>query len=178
MTTSPEHLTSSALPRQTCSLQFLCPRCEEMFLCDAEFLSAIGAQFSCPHCQLVLDGRAGSLRLGEPVEQCLVCGNHEFYIQKDFNRELGLMIVLGSALVVFLSMLVIHHLFGVICLLLVALVDWMVYRQLANVTVCYLCQSIYRGFPLHPAHVGFYLGHEEKYKKLRQAWLKSRVGES
>ncbi len=110
------------------------------------------------------------------MERCFVCGNEEFYIQKDFNRELGLMIVLGSAIFVFLLMLVIHHILGIICLLAVALVDWFVYRLLANVTVCYLCQSIYRGFPLNPRHTGFYLGNEEKYKKRRNSWVKTLVG--
>ncbi len=158
------------------SLQFICPRCEEMFICGSETLLTSGTTFSCPHCRLDLHGSAGGIHLDRPVSRCLVCGNEELYIQKDFNRELGLMIVLSSALLVFLVMLVIHHLLGILCLLAVALVDWVVYRLLANVTVCYLCQSIYRGFPQNPDHTGFYLGSEEKYKKRRQSWTKALLG--
>jgi hypothetical protein len=105
------------------------------------------------------------------VERCWLCGNGEFYIQKDFNRRLGLTIVVGSALVIFLIMLFKGHLVGIYCLLAVALADWVAYQLRPEVTVCYLCQTIYRGFPLNPAHSGFYLGYEEKHKKLRQAWL-------
>lgn len=66
---------------------------------------------------------------------------------------------------------------GMVCLGGIALADWLVYRKLADVTVCYLCQSIYRGLPLNEAHRGFYLGLEEKHKKLRQRWLRDLLGE-
>jgi len=87
------------------------------------------------------------------------------------------MIVLISGLVVFLVMLLIDPFFGIFCLLGIALLDWIVYRMLTDVTVCYLCQSIYRGFPESPRQRGFYLGYEEKYKKLRQDWLEGVVEE-
>jgi hypothetical protein len=43
--------------------------------------------------------------------------------------------------------------------------------------VCYLCQSIYRGYPLNPEHKNFYLGTEERYKKQRIAWAKRLTAE-
>ena len=109
--------------------------------------------------------------VGSPIRSCWVCGNEEFYVQKDFNRELGLLIVLASAMIVFLIMLLIGHLLGILCLLAIALLDWAIYRWISQCTVCYLCQSIYRGFPPHADYRGFYLGFEEKYKKGRQKWL-------
>jgi hypothetical protein len=74
-------------------------------------------------------------------------------------------------------MLLFDPIFGIFCLLGIALLDWIVYRMLTDVTVCYLCQSIYRGFPESPRQRGFYLGYEEKYKKLRQDWLKGVLQE-
>ena len=159
------------------SIQFLCPQCEEMFLYTAGDLQG-RERLTCSHCRLEFKGMGKASAKGAPISRCWVCGNGEFYVQKDFNRQLGFMIVLGSAMIVFLIMLLIDHILGIFCLMGIALVDFVIYRLLANVTVCYLCQSIYRGFPLDPGHRGFYLGQEEKYKKLRREWLKSTLGES
>jgi hypothetical protein len=124
-------------------------------------------------CGFALQGEAARPRPESPVASCWICGGDEFYVQKDFNRKLGLWIVLTSFLGVFLVMLLVEHRVGIYCLVLLALIDAVAYARLPNVTVCYLCQSIYRGFPLNPAHRGFYLGLEEKYKKLRAGWLDS-----
>jgi hypothetical protein len=159
------------------SLQFLCPRCEELFLYPFPEGEAVRGTLVCPHCSLELRSGAEPPRTGAPVERCWVCGNDAFYVQKDFNRELGFLIVAASAILILLVMLLIDHLLGIACLLAIAVVDWLVYWRLANVTVCYLCQSIYRGFPLGSSHRGFYLGLEEKHKKLRQKWLAEQIGE-
>jgi hypothetical protein len=131
-----------------------------------------GGNWRCPHCH-ASPGAAGPPPVrGRAVTRCWICGTEEFYIQKDFNRQLGLFIVLVSAGLIFLVMLVTQdHLLGIGLLAGVALADWIVYRLIRNVTVCYLCHSLYRGFPQHPDHAGFYLGSEEKYKKLRKKWL-------
>lgn len=162
----------------TSSLQFLCPRCEEMFLYRVEDIPPKGGTLSCPHCRLDFRGSGDPPSGTAPLRACWVCANDEFYVQKDFNRELGLWIVLSSGMIVFLIMLLIGHLEGIVCLLLIAAVDWLVYHWLSLCTVCYLCQSIYRGFPPNAEHRGFYLGNEEKYKKRRQAWLGEILGGS
>ena len=169
--------TSHVPAKVQSSLQFLCPRCDEMFLYHAEDIPTPGGVLSCPHCHLDFRGGGPAPKAGSPIRRCWVCDNDEFYIQKDFNRDLGLMIVLSSAMIVLLVMILIGHIEGIICLLGIAIVDWVVYHWLANCTVCYLCQSIYRGFPGSAEHQGFYLGNEEKYKKRRQEWLEEILGE-
>ena len=125
---------------------------------------------SCPSCGLRFEG-ASPPAPGEPLRECVICGNRELYIQKDFNRALGLGIVAVSFLAIFLVMVLVDHRTGIYCLFGLAIADWIAYRLLREVTVCYLCQSVYRGAPLNPDHRGFYLGSEEKYKHLRPAWL-------
>jgi len=159
----------------TPSIQCVCPSCEEEFVC---LLGEDARALSCPHCDLVFEGSAveGSVaekNVARRLDRCTVCGNTEFYIQKDFNRQLGLMIVLTSFLIIFLIMLLWDHLVGIYFLFGLAAVDWIVYRMLANVTVCYLCQSVYRGVAPNPEHTGFYLGSEEKFKHRRGEWLKT-----
>lgn len=125
----------------------------------------------CPHCRTGPPDPGPRPVRGQPVAKCWICGSEEFYIQKDFNRQLGLLIVLLSGGLIFLVMLLKDHRLGIGLLVGVVLVDWVVYRLIRNVTVCYLCHSLYRGFPQHAEHTGFYLGNEEKYKKLRKEWL-------
>jgi hypothetical protein len=158
------------------SLQFLCPRCEETFLFPASEMPQTAALLSCSYCRLEFGGGGMAPRPQSPVERCWVCGSTDFYVQKDFNRELGLMIVIASAMVIFLVMLLISPGLGIACLLLIAALDFIVYRALSTCTVCYLCHSIYRGFPPNPAHQAFYLGSEEKYKRLRQEWIRKTLG--
>jgi hypothetical protein len=165
------------------TVEYRCPRCEALFHLapwrEAEESTPLAAcsregtaeARACPRCHLDLGPGAAPPAPGRPVERCWLCGNGDFYIQKDFNRRLGLTLVVGSALAVFLVMLLAGHLVGIYCLLGIALLDLAAYHLLSNVAVCYLCHSVYRGFPLHPGHAGFYLGLEEKHKKLRQQWL-------
>lgn len=164
-------------PAERASLQFLCPRCDEMFLYQTEDMPPREEQLRCPHCELRFSDGAPVPRAGAPVKTCWVCGNEEFYIQRDFNRELGLLIVVASAMIVFLIMLLMDPFLGILCLVLIAIVDLLVYRSITSCTVCYLCQSIYRGYPLNPEHKSFYLGTEERYKKPRIAWAKKVTGD-
>lgn len=106
-----------------------------------------------------------------PVSRCAVCSNEEFYSQKDFNRVLGLWVVVFSGLIALLAMLLFDHWVGIAILFSVTLLDWFVYRRLRDVSVCYLCHTIYRAFPRNPESKPFYLGSEERYKKLKQKWI-------
>ena len=143
-----------------------------MFLYQANDMPSEPGALSCPYCELGFHGGGEMPRPRLPIGRCWVCGNDEFYVQKDFNREFGLVIVIASAMVTFLVMLLISPTLGILCLLAIALLDFIVYRALSNCTVCYLCHSIYRGFPTNPGHQGFYLGSEEKYKPRRQEWAR------
>ena len=153
-------------------VQFACPSCEDEFICrlDEEVTGEVPV---CPGCRLTFTGSAMALSKDRPIDECYICGNREFYVQKDFNRQLGFLIVVTSALVVFIVMALWGHLVGIGCLFLLALVDMLIYQTLGSVTVCYLCQSVYRNLPRNREHQIFYLGSEEKYKRLRGEWVKT-----
>ena len=106
-----------------------------------------------------------------PLARCAICGGGEFYVQKDFNRTLGLAIVAAVSLAAFVVMVLVSYPGGLLLLAAVTLADLLVYHRLKEVSVCYLCQSVFHGFPRNPGHRGFYLGNEERFKALRQAWL-------
>lgn len=74
------------------------------------------------------------------LEICAICGSSDLYRMKDFNRKLGLFIlVLGIALSFFT--------YGV-SLLLVTIIDWWLYKKVGELAVCYKCQALYRGYAL------------------------------
>ena len=91
-----------------------------------------------------------------PVRFCAICRCRDLYIQKDFNRKLGLaIVVLGAVLAPFTKL---------ISLLVCALIDLVLYLALPVITVCYRCHSIYRGFGKNPDHDGFNLGINDRYR--------------
>ena len=170
-------MTSTGTERSTSSLQFSCPACEGEFRLPIPSQAGVGERPACPDCQFVAPIQQGSAAPAipdpdRPLQSCWHCGCDEFYVQKDFNRQLGLWIVVVSFLCVFVVMLTLGHLWGIGMLFVIAAVDWLVYRSIGDVSVCYLCHAIYRGFPLGDGASGFDLGDEEKYKHLRQAWLR------
>lgn len=177
MTAGEPGIRDPRAPAERATLQFLCPRCDEMFLYHTEDMPPREEPLHCPHCEVQFSEGVPVPRAGAPLQACWVCGNQEFYVQRDFNRELGLLIVVASAMIVFLIMLLMDPFLGILCLFVIAIVDLVVYRSITSCTVCYLCQSVYRGYPLNPGHKSFYLGTEERYKKQRIAWAKKVTGE-
>jgi len=126
------------------NVEFLCPHCRQELSADLSQMT----EMSCRHCQQPVTLRVSeSLRRSGRVDACAVCGNQRFYLQKDFNTRLGLLIfalgVLFSYYTYFLS------------LLIATAIDLALYYVLKTVTVCYQCRAIYRNFEEHPDHRGF-----------------------
>ncbi len=126
------------------NVEFLCPNCRAEN--KAEALPAEG--YLCRKChQIVPLPLSETSRESQQIERCAVCGNEGFYLQKDFNPRLGILIfaigVVFSYHTKFLS------------LFIATLIDFALYYVLATVTICYQCRAIYRGFKENPAHRGF-----------------------
>ena len=140
-------------------IAFLCPHCSRENLGDP----AAGPTPLCAHCRqpLPLTFTPSLLEQGI-IDRCAVCGGDRFYVQKDFNRLLGVVIV---AVGVGLS----YALYGfnmaalVLGLSVCVAVDFILYKILPEVTVCYACHSIYREFTRNPQHKPFDLHIAEEY---------------
>ena len=84
----------------------------------------------------------GALR--DPLEACLACGSNKLYTQKDFNRKLGVaVVVVGAALSPWTYGLSLVACMGI---------DYALYYFVPEITVCYACDAIHRGFTHNPAH--------------------------
>lgn len=135
------------------NVEFLCPHCR------AENKAASDAQHVvCRNCAQPVELRfTEHSRQSHQIEQCAVCGNQGFYLQKDFNPRLGILIfaigVIFSYHTKFLS------------LFIATAIDFVLYYLLPTVTICYQCRAIYRGFTENPGHQGFNHLTALKYSK-------------
>ena len=83
-----------------------------------------------------------------PFDACPLCNCHQLYVQKDFNRGLGLLIVLGGVLCV-------PWTYG-LSLPFFAGIDWLLFQRVASMIICYRCGGEFREF-LVPARLQPYL---------------------
>jgi hypothetical protein len=118
------------------SVNFLCAHC------DARLARVPGEPpRPCEHCGAASDIVAPAD--GSIIERCAACGHGELYFQKDFNRTTGIaLVVLGSIFVPWT--------YG-LSLLGVTILDYIVWRLVKDVIVCYQCQAVHRGYPPNPA---------------------------
>ncbi len=117
------------------SVHFLCPGC------DARLARESGeAARACEHC-----GAASEVVAppdGARIERCAACGHDQLYFQKDFNRTTGLALVALGA--VFAPWTYFLSLVGV------TIIDYVIWRIVKDVIVCYQCQAVHRGYPPNP----------------------------
>lgn len=127
------------------SVEFSCPNCDKDNF--AELKNATD-QVTCPGCGHVTDLTwSNSLQHGGKVDRCAVCDQIRFYVQKDFNPRLGIFIFI-------LGVVFSYHTYF-ISLFVATLIDFILYKVLKTVTICYNCRAIYRGFEEDPTHRGF-----------------------
>jgi DNA-directed RNA polymerase subunit RPC12/RpoP len=152
-------------------VNFACPTCGAGMLLP---IDAAGCAARCPRCE-------GESYLAAPtqttaaLERCAHCASRALFVQRDFNRKLGLAIVALAALVAVPT-------WG-ISLLVAALVDLALYRSLPRITVCYECDAIHRGIEVNPQHGAFDHEVAEEFKEEKskrqvaiQRWLRERGG--
>ena len=117
------------------SIHFLCTNCERRL---ARF-SGEPSRF-CEHCSTPSDVVAPAE--GSRIERCAACDHDQLYFQKDFNRTTGVVLVAIGAVFV-------PWTYG-LSLLGVTILDYIVWRMVKDVIVCYRCQAVHRGYPTNP----------------------------
>ncbi len=133
---------------------FSCPHCQAPI---THPLSAT-SELTCPECTqdvtLRIEGIQPATR---QIQHCVRCGSELLYVQKDFNRNLGIAIVIVGAVLSFWT-------YG-ISLAVAAAVDFVLYQILGDVTVCYRCEAIHRGFAENPLHSAYDIHVAEQFEK-------------
>lgn len=133
-------------------IEFLCRECKVPNDCEAD----AGTLVACKSCGTEFGVTSSFVDASGSVEYCGICKCRDLYTQKDFNRKVGIAIVaVGAILAPFTKM---------ISLLVCAVIDLVLYKNLPVITNCYRCHSIYRGFAVNPNHEGFNLGINDRYR--------------
>ena len=117
------------------SVNFLCLQCEKRLMRDAGEASR-----PCDFC-----GVANSVVApaeDSVIDHCAACGHEQLYFQKDFNRRTGIALVVAGSIFV-------PWTYG-LSLLGVTILDYIVWRIVKDVIVCYECQAVHRGYPPNP----------------------------
>ena len=134
-------------------VEFICGECRKASNMESESFSE---EVVCPHCKKSFGALSQFTNESTGVQHCGVCGCRDLFIQKDFNRKIGVGIaILGAVLAPFTRL---------ISLLVCALIDLALYLGLPVITICYRCHAIYRDFEKNPAHEGFNLGINDRYR--------------
>ena len=117
------------------SVHYLCPNCE------ARLARTAGEPPSaCERCN------TASSVVAPPenavIDRCAACDHDQLYFQKDFNRKTGIaLVVLGAAFVPW----------TIIPLIGVTILDYIIWKVVKDVIVCYECQAVHRGYAIPPA---------------------------
>ncbi|MBV8519379.1 MAG: hypothetical protein JO197_18450 [Acidobacteria bacterium] len=130
------------------SVHYLCPQCE------ARLARVAGEPArACDFCgaQTNVVAPAEDAVIG----QCAACGHAELYVQKDFNRTTGIALVAVGAVFV-------PWTWG-LSLLAVTVLDYIVWRVVKDVIVCYECQAVHRGYAPNPAIPPFDLATHDRH---------------
>ena len=134
------------------SVHFLCPKCETRLAREAG-----QPPRPCDWCGA--DCEVVAPFADTIIVRCAVCAHDQLYVQKDFNRTTGItLVVIGSIFVPWT--------YG-LSLLGVTILDYIVWRLVKDVIVCYRCGAEHRGVPTGPEHRPFELTVHERYRQER-----------
>lgn len=141
-------------------IHFKCRACEG----DLAISASAAERVRCSHCGRDVDVFMNdSILERDIVTTCASCGHDALYVQKDFNRQVGIAIVgIGIALSIFFFARS-EPVLAMAALGTTALVDFCAYFLVGEVTVCYSCHAIHRGFKRNPEHELFDLKKLERY---------------
>ena len=129
-----------------------CEQCKHYSVITVQDAQSI----QCPQCQKIW----GTLPSLENVfDACPICTCRQFYTVKDFNQILGFAVML-------VGIVLVPWTFG-LSLPLFALIDWLMYKKIPTIVVCYRCGSEFREFSIPRRFKPFMHHIGLKYDKYR-----------
>lgn len=78
------------------------------------------------------------------LKVCPCCERKDFYKQKDFNRKIGVMLFVIAALLTLYMATTQYAPYSVAPFIVLYLFDFVLFKRLPPVVICYKCQTIFR----------------------------------
>jgi len=156
------------------NVRFDCPQCGA----PARLTLPGPAEWPCPSCGQTLHLGAAATEGG--LHACAICGNAQLYRKKDFPQRLGLAI-LALACLASIEPYRRYMIWLVWTILLGSLAfDYLLYRLVGDVVVCYRCLAQYRALPGTALFPPYELGIAERYRqeKIRLQQMETTKKES
>ena len=131
---------------------------------------AAGERFgsNLPAVRRLQSDRRRRLRRGE-LQFCPLCTTSDLFFQKDFPKALGLCILLAAFAISTVFWYYEMPLLTYLVLIISIALDFLLYYQVPDVTICYRCLSQFRGNGANPPgrFKPFDLGIGERYRQER-----------
>ena len=144
-------------------ITFRCPHCQS----ELNFDDLSKESSPCPMCDKEIPLRiTEKMRAENIVDQCAICGLDKLYEQKDFNRTFGIALFLAAAVTCVILCWKHMVILGYGVLVAAAIFDFVLYRFLSSVVICYRCHSQYRKYSAKSEIPQFQLGLLEKFDPL------------
>jgi len=115
------------------NVQMTCPNCESSIEVVPN-TEATKAQ--CDICKHVLNVNFDDNHMNGVLKDCPCCKRKDFYSQKDFNRKIGVMLFIIAAIASIWT-------YGISFIVLYVF-DFLLFRKLGLIAICYKCQTIFR----------------------------------
>jgi hypothetical protein len=143
--------TAAAKARGVIEVTAPCPLCKRGV--DLR-LEGAGRPVICPSCKgEVLVQLGDSFFERGAIDRCVLCSCQHLYLQKDFSQRAGCAI-LGAGSVLGLILAGVYGAMWLWAVLFAtAGLDWLLYRIIPDVVICYRCKAHYRGMA-EPIGVG------------------------
>ena len=142
------------------TISFRCHQCHAEIVCGEQ----AGTTVICPYCSHTTALHATeAMQERNTVDHCAICDCPSVYMQKDFNRAFGISLFLLAAAVSCWFYFYNKVWLAFAVLLGAAAVDYLLYRLLPDVIVCYKCHSQYRDFAVNKKYAHFELALAEKH---------------
>ena len=148
------------------NVTFICPQCERTTRSEIEPESSLLACSCCQHQQAMATNslEVDSAANRSTLNRCLICGNNELFIRKDFSQRLGLLIIFVGFTVSSIAWYK-HWIYTTYLILFgTALLDLVLYSLVGNLLQCYRCHSQSRGLATEN-HQPFDLEVHERHRQ-------------
>lgn len=140
---------------------FDCPKCLKT---SSQDVTVSSPSVTCPGCQWTRPIDPAQVSDGGPTE-CLVCGCHDLWRQKDFSQKLGVAIVALGITLSTVAMAYMQPELSLGILMVFALADMILYTVMRDCLVCYRCHARFRQLPQASQVKTFDLEVNERYRQ-------------